>query len=135
MSPLLILKKNKKTLDNTRTTVYNITISNKCSHIGGINMKIKNIKKFIRGIFIVLGIIFVLSLIIVKSTLSYTTKEYKTINIKSGDTLWSIALDLQENDKYYNNKNIKYIIEDLKQINNLTTSTLYANQELQIPVI
>lgn len=98
-------------------------------------MKIKNIKKFIRGIFIVLGIIFVLSLIIVKSTLSYTTKEYKTINIKSGDTLWSIALDLQENDKYYTNKNIKYIIEDLKQINNLTTSTLYANQELQIPVI
>lgn len=98
-------------------------------------MKIKNFKKFVRGIIIILGFIFVLSLIIVKSTLSYTNKEYKTICIKSGDTLWSIALDLQENDKYYTNKNIKYIIEDLKQINNLTTSTLYANQELQIPVI
>lgn len=98
-------------------------------------MKIKNIKKFIRGIIIIFGIIFVLSLIIVKSTLSYTSKEYKTIYIKSGDTLWSIALDLQENDSYYTGKNIKYIIEDLKQLNNLTTSTLYANQELQIPVV
>ena len=46
---------------------------------GGIIMKIKNVKKFIRGILIVLGIIFILSLIFVKSTLSYTTKEYKTI--------------------------------------------------------
>lgn len=98
-------------------------------------MKIKNIKKFIRGIIIIFGIIFVLSLIIIKSTLSYTNKEHKTIYIKSGDTLWSIALDLQENDSYYTGKNIKYIIEDLKQINNLTTSTLYANQELQIPII
>lgn len=98
-------------------------------------MKIKNIKKFIRGVFIILGIILILSLIIVKSTLSYTNKEYKTVYIKSGDTLWSIALDLQENNKYYARKNIKYIIEDLKQINNLNTSAVYENQELQIPVI
>lgn len=98
-------------------------------------MKIKNIKKFIKGILIILSIIFVLSLIIAKSTLSYTTKEHKTIYIKSGDTLWSIALDLQENDSYYTGKNIKYIIEDLKQINNLNTSAVYENQELQIPII
>lgn len=98
-------------------------------------MKIKNFKKFIRGIFVILGVMFVLSLIIVKSTLSYTNKEYKTIYIKSGDTLWSIASDLQENDSYYTGKNIRYIIGELKQINNLTTSTLYTNQELQIPVI
>ena len=35
-------------------------------------MKIKNFKKFVRSILIILGIIFILSLIIVKSTLSYT---------------------------------------------------------------
>ena len=98
-------------------------------------MKIKNIKKFIRGIFIVLGIIFILSLIIVKSTLSYTSKEYKTIYVKSGDTLWGIASDLQENNNYYEEKDIRYIIEDLKEINSLKSSTVYANQELQIPVI
>ena len=98
-------------------------------------MKIKNIKKFIIGVFIILGIIFALSLIIVKSTLSYTNKEYKTIYIKSGDTLWSIASDLQENNKYYAGKNIKYIIGNLKQINKLNTSAIYENQKLQIPII
>lgn len=98
-------------------------------------MKIKNIKKFIRGILIVLGIIFILSLIIVKSTLSYTTHEYKTIYVKSGDTLWSIAADLQENDSYYEGKDVRYIIGDLKEINRLNTSAVYINQELQIPVI
>ena len=98
-------------------------------------MKIKNVKKFIRGILIVLGIIFVLSLIIVKSTLSYAIKEYKTIHVKSGDTLWSIALDMQENNSYYKGKDIRYIIADLKEINKLNTSNLYMEQELQIPVI
>lgn len=97
-------------------------------------MKIKNVKKFVRGILIVLGIIFILSLILVKSAFSYTTKEYKTIFVKSGDTLWSIALDLQENDTYYEGKDVRYIIGDLKEINNLKTSTVYANQELRIPV-
>lgn len=98
-------------------------------------MKIKNVKKFIRGILIVLGIIFILSLIFVKSTLSYTTKEYKTIYVKAGDTLWSIASDMQENNTCYEGKDIRYIIGDLKDINNLKNSTVYANQELQIPVI
>lgn len=98
-------------------------------------MKIKNVKKFIRGILIVLGIIGILSLIFVRGTLSYTTKEYKTIFVKLGDTLWSIALDMQENNSYYKGKDIRYIVADLKNINNLSTSTLYINQELQIPII
>lgn len=98
-------------------------------------MKIKNLKKFIRGILIILGIILILSLIFVKSTLSYSTKEYKIISVKTGDTLWSIASDMQENNTYYKGKDIRYIIGDLKEINNLKNSTLYVNQELQIPVI
>ncbi|MGN1302022.1 MAG: LysM peptidoglycan-binding domain-containing protein [Clostridia bacterium] len=98
-------------------------------------MKIKNVKKFIRSIFIILGVIFILSLIVVKSTLSYTNHEYKTIYVKSGDTLWSIASDLQENDSYYKGKDIRYIIGDLKEINKLSNSMVYANQKLQIPIV
>lgn len=98
-------------------------------------MKIKNLKKFIRGILIILGVIFILSLIFVKSVLSYNTKEYKTILVKSGDTLWSIASDMQENNSYYKGKDIRYIIGDLKEINGLKNSNVYSNQELQIPVI
>lgn len=98
-------------------------------------MKIKNTKKFIRGISIILAIIFVLSLIFVKSTLSYTIKEYKTIFVKSGDTLWGIASDMQENNSYYKGKDIRCIIGDLKELNKLENSNLYANQELQIPIV
>lgn len=98
-------------------------------------MKIKNLKKFIRSILIILGIIFILSLIIVKSTLSYTNYEYKTICVKSGDTLWSIALDMQTNNAYYKGKDIRYIISNIKEVNNLSNSMVYANQELQIPII
>ncbi len=98
-------------------------------------MKIKNIKKFIRSIFLISGIIFILSLIMVKSTLSYTDTEYKLIYVNSGDTLWSIASDLQENNLYYEGKDIRYIIGDLKEVNKLNDSTVYVNQELQIPII
>lgn len=98
-------------------------------------MKIKNIKKFIRGILLILGIVLIISLIFVKTTLSYTTSEYKTIYVKNGDTLWSIASDLQESDNYYTGKDIRYIIADLKEINNLKNSTVYINQEIQIPII
>ena len=42
-------------------------------------MKIVNVKKFVRSILIILGIIFVLSLILTKSTYSHGEKEYKTI--------------------------------------------------------
>lgn len=98
-------------------------------------MKIKNIKKFIIGISVIFGVIITLSLIFVKSTLSYTSKDFKTIFIKSGDTLWSIALDMQENNSYYKGKDVRYIIGDLKDINSLKNSTVYTNQELKIPVI
>lgn len=98
-------------------------------------MKIKNSKNFIRSILIMLGIIFILSLIIAKSTLSYAVYEYKTIYVSYGDTLWSIASDLQQNDAYYKGKDVRYIIGDLKEINKLNNSTVYINQELQIPVI
>lgn len=98
-------------------------------------MKIKNVKKFIRSIVLVLSIIFLLSLIIVKSTLSFTTKEYTTIYVKNGDTFWSIATDLQKNNCYYEGKDIRFIIGDLKEINGLKSSTLYINQEIKIPLI
>lgn len=98
-------------------------------------MKIKSTKKFIRGIFIILGIIFILSLIFVKTTLSYTTQKYKTLYVNTGDTLWSIAVDLQKNNSYYKGKDVRHIIGDLKEINSLKNSTVYANQELQIPVV
>ncbi len=98
-------------------------------------MKIKNVKKFIRSILIILGIILFISLLITKSTLSHKQIEYKTIYVSEGDTLWNIAKSNQVNNEYYKNKDVRFIINDLIKINNLDSSNINVNQELLIPVV
>ena len=98
-------------------------------------MKIKNIRKFIRSILIILGIILSLTLFVSKSTLSHGEPEYKTIYISEGDTLWNIAKTNQISNEYYKDKDVRYIINDLMKINNLSNSNININQELKIPKI
>lgn len=98
-------------------------------------MRITNVRKFIRSIVIIMGIIFCLTLFINKSTLSHGENEYKTIYVSEGDTLWNIAKSNQKNNGYYKDKDIRYILNDLMKINNLNNSNITVNQELLIPVI
>lgn len=97
-------------------------------------MRIKNVKKFVRSILIILGIILSLTLFISKSTLSHKEIEYKTIYVSKGDTLWNIAKSNQASNQYYKNKDVRYIINDLMKINNLNNSNININQELLIPI-
>ena len=89
----------------------------------------------IRGLLIIILSLIVLSLIFTKSTLSHAQIRYTKFYVANGDTLWSIAEELKDTNDYYKNKDIREIIEDIKDINNLDTSNLYVNQILQIPVI
>ena len=98
-------------------------------------MKIVNFKKFIRSIIIMLLVIIGLSLLISKSTYSHGEKQYKTVYVTKGDTIWSIAKSNQESNEYYKGKDIRYIMADLAQINNIEKSNLKINQELLVPVI
>lgn len=98
-------------------------------------MKIKNVKKFIRSILIILGIAIAITLLISKVTLSHKEVEYKTIYVSEGDTLWNIAKSNQVNNEYYKNKDVRFIINDLIKINNLDSSNINVNQELMIPII
>lgn len=98
-------------------------------------MRIKNVKKIVRSILIILGIILALSLIIAKASYSHGEKQYKSIYVSQGDTLWNIAKDNQKNNVYYKDKDVRYIINDLMKINNLSNSNIQINQELLIPVI
>lgn len=98
-------------------------------------MKIVNVKKFVRSIVVVLLIIFGVSIICAKGTLSHKEAEYKKIYVSEGDTLWTIAGEMQKSNDYYKNKDIRYIISDIRKINNLETSNIYVNQELMVPVI
>jgi len=98
-------------------------------------MRIANVKKFIRSILIIMGIIFCLTLFISKATLSHGETEYKTIYVSEGDTLWNIAKSNQKNNQYYKDKDVRFIISDLMKINNLSNSSININQELKIPII
>lgn len=98
-------------------------------------MKIKKPKKFIRGILVILLIIIGLSLIITKATYSHGKIQYKEIYVSEGETLWKIAKSNQKSNYYYKNKDIRYIVNDLIKINNLTNSNISINQKLFIPII
>ena len=98
-------------------------------------MRITNGKKFIRSILIILGVILSLTLFISKSSFSHGETEYKTIYVSEGDTLWNIAKSNQNNNGYYKDKDVRYIINDLMEINNLNNSNINVNQELLIPII
>lgn len=98
-------------------------------------MKIVNGKKFVRSILLILGILFVLSLVISKSTLSYKEMEYKTIYVSEGDTLWNIAVSESKINEYYKNKDIRDIISNIAKENNLNNSNIQVNQKLIIPVL
>ena len=119
---------------NICSPIMNLT--NECSHKkGGTKMRIVNMKKFLRSILFIIGIIVVISLLLSNSSLSYGEVEYITIYISQGETLWGIASELQQTNGYYRGRDIRFIIDDLVNINNLNTKTLAVNQPLQIPTI
>ncbi len=99
------------------------------------NLKIANKKKFIRSIVIILGLIMFISLFISNISFSHGENTYKTIYVSNGDTLWNIAKEEQENNDYYENKNIREIVNNIKSINKLDNSNLSVNQKLLIPCI
>ena len=55
-------------------------------------------------------------------------EQCETVVVRSGDTLWSIALDL-DNDKY----DTRVIVNDIIKQNNLKNSEVYVGQTLEIP--
>lgn len=96
-------------------------------------MKIVNKTKFVRTIsifFILLAVIVIFS----KKTYSKGEITYKEDYIYAGDTLWNIAKDEIENNKYFENKDIRYVVNELKTVNNFSKSELYEGEKIKIPI-
>lgn len=55
--------------------------------------------------------------------------QYILVHVKPGDTLWSIALDNNSG-----NKSIRSFVHDIQKYNKLNGSTIYAGDELVIPL-
>jgi hypothetical protein len=78
-------------------------------------------------------IIFILIIIFAKASYSKQESTYITKYVYSGETLWSIAKYEVENNEYYKNKDIRYVINDIKYVNKLKNSNLSAGMEIKIP--
>lgn len=83
-----------------------------------------------RGIII---IIFIVITVFAKTSYSKQEVNYKVTSIGFCETLWSIAKKEQETNKYYEGKDIRFVINDIKYNNNLKDSNLYEGMELKIP--
>lgn len=58
-------------------------------------------------------------------------KYYKSIQVEKGDSLWSIAQEYNT----YNTKTIKAYIKEVKEINNLDSSTIHEGEYLTVPYV
>lgn len=95
-------------------------------------MKIVNVKKFIRTISILVILILIIILFSNKTYSKVDTK-YKEESIILGDTLWSISQQEAKSNKYFENKDIREIVSEIKRINKLDNLDLREGQKLLIP--
>ncbi len=97
-------------------------------------LKIVNKRRFIIS-FTILCFIIIVCLSANVSGKSNEKISYNKRHIYNGDTLWSIAEEQKNNNWYYKDKDVRYIIYDIKNINNMENSNVYEGQELYIPYI
>lgn len=96
-------------------------------------MKIINKRKFVRTVSIF--ILFISALIFFSKNIYLNVEiTYKEDYIYTGDTLWSIAKNEIENNKYFENRDIRDVVSQLKDINNFSNSNLVEGQKIRIPV-
>lgn len=94
-------------------------------------MKIVNKRKFINMVIFVVGIVITLFFYFSNTSFSKEEIKTKTIYVSSGDTLWSIAKQEKETNAYYEDKDVRDIIFEIKKSNNLEkTSSLKVGQKL-----
>ena len=83
-----------------------------------------------------MSILVILILIIIlfsNKTYSKVDTKYKEESIILGDTLWSISQQEAKNNKYFENKDIREIVSEIKRINKLDNLDLKEGQKLLIP--
>lgn len=98
-------------------------------------MRIVNIRKFIKSMGITLGLLLLITVLFIKTSLSHTEISYKKIEIISGDSLWEIAKEEKQNNLYFEDKELRDIMDEIKYINHLSNSSLNIGDQLSIPTI
>lgn len=96
-------------------------------------MRIVDIKKFSRMLVVVIGVIIGISFFLTMPSYSKGEVKTKTTVVSRGDTLWTIAKNEQENNDYYQNKDIRDIVSQIKEINQINNcSNIQIGQKIII---
>ena len=98
-------------------------------------MKIVDKRKFVRSITITAILVFFIILFLANISFSHTEINYKEIFVCPGDTLWNIAKYEKNNNTYFENKDLRDIVDEIKYLNNLNSSGLNVGDKLCIPEI
>lgn len=92
--------------------------------------KVNNLKRFKRFIFIsvlIVSILFFASMSTLKAY-SKDIPQFDYINVKEGDTLWSIA------SCYTGNKEIREVIFEISEANHIHDASIYPGDIIKIPL-
>ncbi len=97
------------------------------------NKSIKiDLKKFVRGIFIIIIFTGIITFLATKSIYSYKIVDEKKVYINSGDTLWTIAKHEQKYNEYYKGTEIREIIYDIRKLNNMSNANLIPGKIIKV---
>lgn len=99
-------------------------------------MKIVDKRKFFRSTGITISLLVLFILLLMKTTsFSHTDTNYKNIQVVTGDSLWEIAKYEKSINPYFEEKDIRDIMDEIKYLNHLNTSNLNVGKKLIIPTI
>ena len=85
---------------------------------------LKNPERLLGSILTVISLTILLMFSVQSISLGSTTEEYVSVYVCKGDTLWSIARD------YYDEADVRNRVSEIKEINNLSNSSIREGQEL-----
>jgi LysM repeat protein len=89
--------------------------------------KKKNKKRVLKGI-IILSMAFILFLQFTPTVKSQSIVKYDKVTVCSGDTIWSIASEYIDE-----SQDVRQLVYDIRELNNLTSAIIMPGQELLIP--
>lgn len=92
--------------------------------------KVTDLKKFKRFMFISILLISILVFASMTTLNAYSKDipQFDYISVKEGDTLWSIASN------YSDHKEIREVIYEITDINNLENALIYPGDKIKIPL-
>lgn len=126
-----ILKKISKKLLTQNRCSY-IILTEQPFGMEGIHMKkklyLKSPSRLIGSI--ALAMFFIIALMFMFRSVSYgeSIPEYTTVVVAKGDTLWTIAKE------YYDCADVRSKVNEIKELNNMTNSTIKEGQEIILRV-